>query len=303
MDALTPVTPPVEAPPPQTKVEKALAKLEPKIDLKAYEAKADEIVVTDRSQVALMAQAKSLRLELRSERLRLEELRKSLKAEAQAEITAIDGKARDDRRRIEALEAHFQEQEDFAFHQEQHRLTKRLEQRIELLTPYMDEPSRVFGLRDMADDIFDGVLADAKVAFENALEVQRLAKIEAEAKEAETKRLREENERLEDERLKAAHQLTEERIRREALEQKAADALKQQERDQQAETDRKMAAEAAPDKEKLLSFITGLRTIVLPNVTTPQAVECLDLFVDELDAILAMLETRANRLGNPPAPF
>lgn len=201
--------------------------------------KAKVIIVTDVEQTEVMYQARTARLELRDIRIKVEKTRVALKEQSVREGKAIDGAANIIKALIVPVEQHLEQQEKFAEYKEAERIVKRTEDRINLLTPYINDTS-LYNLKDMKDDVFDNLLRinkeafEAKKAAEEKVEADRLAQEREIAKErvrieAENKRLKKEAEEREakaakerqEREAKAAkeHQEQEEKVAKERLEQ------------------------------------------------------------------------------------
>lgn len=164
--------------------------------------KANDIVVTDESQTDLMGKARAARLELKNLRVEAEKTRKQLKDQSLREGKAIDGMANIIKALIVPIEEHLEKQEKFAEVKAAERKAKRYSDRIEALSPYVENVS-IYNLNDMEDEAFTILLEQSKKAHEAALKAQELAKAEQEAKEKaeeeERKRIREENQKLKEE--------------------------------------------------------------------------------------------------------
>jgi hypothetical protein len=163
---------------------------------KEWEAKAKAIVVTDVSQKNLMIEARAARLALRQIRLNVKEKHIQEKAEALKKTQILDLIKRTLDGYIEPLEAHLQEQEDFAKVQTEKRKQQLLIDRMEALKPYRVAGDRLelvpFG--EMDQGAFDSLLLGLKAAKEMR---------ENQAKEAERVRLENEQKAKEErERIK-----------------------------------------------------------------------------------------------------
>lgn len=233
-------------------------------------AQAKAIKVTDISQTREMKMARELRLTIRQIRCDAENTRKRLKADALAKGKAIDGIANVLKALIEPVEAHLQEQEDFAKRVEEQKRAELRQARELAMTPYAEffAMSPGFDLSAMSQEQFDAMLEglkmkkDAKEAAERKMEELRLAEEERLRKEAEEKARLEaeqrEKERLERERLlkEAQDKAAEEAKKRLEVERKAkaerekAEADRKKAEAEQAEIRAKAEKEAAEAKAK-----------------------------------------------------
>ena len=97
--------------------------------LEEWEKKAKDIVVTDDSQVDIMAKARERRLFVRSKRIAIEQTRKTLKEESLRQGKAVDGIANVLKAIIAPIEEHLDRQERFV---EIKKETKEAEHRAEV---------------------------------------------------------------------------------------------------------------------------------------------------------------------------
>lgn len=145
------------------------------------------IVVTDESQVDLMAQARTARLKLKDIRVNAEKIRVALKEQSLRESRAIDGVSNLIKALIVPVEEHLEKQEKFLEVREQLRLSERLNKRIADLSQYVDDIT-LYNIKDMSDEAFANLLESSKTAFE--------AKKDAEAKADKERLEREERQRV-----------------------------------------------------------------------------------------------------------
>lgn len=157
-----------------------------------WEARAKAIVVTAVTQKREMKLARESRLALREIRCEVENVRKTAKADALSRGKAIDGIANAIKGVIEPLEAHLQEQEDFAKRYEAAEREKLRAARAEALVAYGGLVEACGDLGTMPEDIWAATLENARVVHEAKLEEARrqeairveAARIEAEQREA-----------------------------------------------------------------------------------------------------------------------
>lgn len=154
------------------------------------------------------ARAKRLRIDIGKVRIETEKKRKAEKDESLRLGKAIDGIANIVKYAVTSKEEKLKEIETHLERVEAERLEKIGNERIGLVSAYVDTELMVgTNLAEMEQDVFDAYLYAKKTAFENAIAEEK-ARIEAEEKakserEAEEKRIREENEKLKAEALKA----------------------------------------------------------------------------------------------------
>lgn len=147
----------------------------------AEEAKA--IVVTDEAQTDLMLKARESRLALKAIRVEVEKTRKELKEQSLREGKAIDGIANVIKALVVPVEEHLEKQEKYAEIRELERLQKRYEDRVNRLSPYVEDIS-LYNIKDMSDDAFEKLL-ESTVAADKA---KKEAEAKAEAERAEIQR-------------------------------------------------------------------------------------------------------------------
>jgi len=159
----------------------------------------DKIKVTDESQTDLMQEAREKRLALKKIRTGVENKRKELKENINAQAQAIDGVARYIKETIEPAEEYLELQERFAEIKAAERAAKLKAERIEQLSAYSDNLS-IYNLDTMDEPTFQTLLKELKDAHEakaaeaKRIENARIAKEKADAEAAEKQR--KENERL-----------------------------------------------------------------------------------------------------------
>jgi type IV secretory pathway VirB10-like protein len=270
---------------------------------------AREIIVTDESQTDLMLKARETRLTLKSLRTHVEAVRVELKEQSLREGRAIDGVSNLIKALIVPVEEHLEKQEKYAEVKALERIQKKYEERVNLLSPFVDDIS-LYAIKDMPDAVFDNLLAGCKASYqakkdaEAKVEADRIAK--EKAKEEEDRKIREENEKLkkdaeikekESARIAAEQEekLNKERKAREDAEAKLKaekEAQEKKERDDKAAEDARKAAEEetkrkallAPDKEKLIELAGTIDKITFPAVSSKEAGDviskCSEMLVD-----------------------
>lgn len=215
----------------------------------------EKIIVTDESQIDVMAEAKKNRLALKKVRTTVENRRKELKEDSLRTGKAIDGVAKYIKDTIVPAEEYLEQQEKFAEIKESKRLAHLKESRTQALMQYTEyENTLVYELTTITEEQFEKLLSDLKTAKElqeakdKAYEVEQ-KRLVAE-KEAEDIRIRKENELLKAE-LDAKKAEEQEAARKEH------DAIV---------ADAKLAL--APDREKLLAFVDSLDELEVPSATS-----------------------------------
>lgn len=234
-----------------------------------------EIVVTDESQVDLMAEAKKRRLILKKARTTAENSRKELKSDIVKQGRAIDSVAKFIKSEIEPAEQYLELQEKFIQIQEEKRIAELKASRIDVLSNYEDVNLNAYNLESMTTEEFDQLV--------DSLDVAKKAKEELALKEEEERKAAAEAERKrQEERDREAAELREKlRVQEEeAAKVKAkADKLEKEKRDQEkAEADAKakameeeLKAQQSPDKDKIIAYVDAFKAIPLPAVSDPDA--------------------------------
>ena len=215
-----------------------------------WRVKALAIHVTSLGQTADIKEARTIRIELKNIRVAAEKTRVNLKADALRFGKAIDGVNNLLLAAIVPLETHLEEQEKFGERLaalEQQRLHR---ERSELLAPYLSPGQIIPALETMTMAQWDNYLSDAtflhnaKVAANQRVEADRIAREQAEAVERERVRL--ENVKLRAEALAREQAIAHERAAV-AQAQRVADAL--------AATARNVAADKARREQRRLEAI------------------------------------------------
>lgn len=282
---------------------------------------AKEIVVTDESQTDLMLKARETRLSLKSLRTHVEAVRVELKEQSLREGRAIDGVSNLIKALIVPVEEHLEKQEKYAEIKELERIQKKYEERIALLSPYVDDIS-LYAIKDMSDVVFDNLLAGCKASYqakkdaEAKAEADRIAK--EKEKEEEDRKIREENEKLkkeaeekqkesdriakeQEEKLEKERKAREEaeaklKAEKEAQEKKERDAKAAEEAKKAAEEEAKRKALLAPDKEKLVELAGTIDKITLPAVSSKEAGDVVNEVQTKLSALSNYLREKSKTL-------
>jgi len=154
--------------------------------IEEWSEKANAIVVTEETQKELMAEAKEGRLLLKSKRIEVEKVRKSLKEQSLSEGRLIDSVAKYLTGLIEPAEKHLELQEKFVEIQEQNKRIQLKAHRTELLQPYKDviDPNSI-QLDLITEEAFTTILNGAKFSLDN--KITEALRVEKERKEIETK--------------------------------------------------------------------------------------------------------------------
>jgi hypothetical protein len=270
-----------------------------------WSERAKLLVVTSDEQIEDMAKARAARLALKAIRGEANRTRESLKEDSlrygqavQAVYNLIEGQ-------IKPIEEHLQLQEDFSKIKAAKLRQQLKEEREAEIAPYREFVPNIL-LEDMTEEHFGKLFWACKVQHEEA----EKAKAEAEQKriedekaaEQERFRIKEENERLRVELAKKEQErkAAEEKAKKELEEvnrkaEEARQAHLKQVRAQRAELEaieakrlaeelenirlaglriaEEKAAQAAPDKEKLLAFAEVIKSIPIPDMSSLYSVE------------------------------
>jgi hypothetical protein len=172
-----------------------------------WATKAIGIVVTDENQVELINQAKEARLLLKSKRIEVEKIRKSLKEQSLNEGRLIDSVAKSLTSLIEPAEKHLELQEKFVEIKERERKIELSQERTKLLNPYWEVIDvNTLQLDIMTDEAFESILKFVKKELAEKIEI---ARIEKEEKEAQEKAEQDEKERINAENIKLKKEASE----------------------------------------------------------------------------------------------
>ena len=174
--------------------------------LRGWLATAEQINVTDATQVREMKAAREARLALKKIRVESEKLRKDMVDESTRKTTAINSVFRLIKARIEPAEARMQEAEDFAVRAEAARLAQLKADRIAELTPLVSDAYSLAGypLDTMSAQAYEELKAGmvaAKAARE--AEAERLRAQAEAARKAEEERRERERRDMEEARARA----------------------------------------------------------------------------------------------------
>ena len=215
---------------------------------------AKKIIVTDISQTREMKMARETRLTLRKTRCDIENTRKSLKADALAKGKAIDGIANILKALIEPVEAHLQEQEDFAKRAEEQRRAELHATRKLALSAYISTDGMTTDLSMMSQEQFDAMLTGAKAnkeaeeAEKQRIEQQRIQEAERKRKEAQEAEARRQQELAE-----ANARAEQERVKREEAERAAQAEREKAERERKKADAEQAAIRAKAEKEAAIA--------------------------------------------------
>lgn len=200
--------------------------------------KSKEIVVTDESQTDLMLQAKEGRKFLASKRIEIEKLRKKLKDSSLQEGRTIDEVAKKLTALIEPTEVYLKEQETYAERMEAERIRKRTEERINLISPYLEQGVNVnhFNFNEMDEMTFGAIFDTTKNTYLRKKKEQE----DAEKKRLEDLRL--EKERIENQRLENI------RLQKELVEKQEAERKLKAEQEKALAEEREKARKIQEEK-------------------------------------------------------
>lgn len=127
------------------------------------------ISVTDISQKDEMLKAKELRGSLRDIRVEADKTRAKLKENSLREGRAIQGVYNVLEALIKPVEESLERQEKFAENLERERIEKQFVERVNKLSQYVSDVS-LYNIKEMADEVFENLLAGCKVSWEKAQE-------------------------------------------------------------------------------------------------------------------------------------
>lgn len=204
-----------------------------------FEKRAKEIVVTEISQVADMAEARKIRLELKNIRVNAEKVKTNLKADILLKGKAIDGIYNVIKALTVPLEDHLEKQEKFAEIWAEAQAEKKLNDRKSKLMQFVEDLS-LYNLKDMSDEAFAKLLESSEKAFNDKKEAERLAE-EARIKKEEEDRIENERIRIENEKLKKE---AEERDAKEKADREAREKKEKAEAEAKAKADAEAKAKA-----------------------------------------------------------
>lgn len=216
------------------------------------------IKVTDASETSVMAEARTKRLALKKVRTTVENKRKQLKEGILLQGRVIDNVAKFVKEVIEPAESYLQTQEDFVNIQEEARIDKIVNERLEKLSVYQIDLT-LYNLRTMTDDQFDNLLNEQKTAEENRIKLEKAAEIEAIAERERQAKLEAENAQLRKEKEEA-----DKKLRDKEAEERKIEAEKIAAEKAAAEAEAKAAS--APDKEKLVALAETIKAIQIPEM-------------------------------------
>jgi hypothetical protein len=283
-----------------------------------WEEKTRGLVITNVSQKAEMALARSGRLQLREIRCAAEATRKKLKENILVEGRFIDAIYNLIEGVTKPIENDLLEKEKFVERQEEARIQKITEDRISQLEKYCPDCGTVYAVGTLTDEAFARLLEDSRVAFEAREEKARKeaeemaaraaeeeierariaeenirlkaeaakAEAEAKAKEAEIRAERDKQEAL----IRQAQEETE-RVRKELSAKAEAEAKAAKEKAQEesriarAKADADAKAAMAGDREKVLAYVVALEAIAIPAVKSPEAKRLIECIIKQVAAI------------------
>jgi len=290
---------------------------------------AKSITVTDVSQKDDMLKAREMRLILKNARVSADKKRKELKEDSLRYGKAVQGIYNVLDFLIVPAEKYLEEQEKFEERIEEKNRADLFLKRSEEIQPLSEFIPTGLNFASMTEDDFQKVLSGAKFQMQAKKDAE--AKIEAERIEKEKAfaieqaKIKEENERLKKEaesREKAQAKEREEnekalKAEREAREKAQAEkkAIEDKQRKDKEDADRKALEEKriadkkiadqkeldrktanAPDKEKIISFVTSLSLITYPDVKTEDAKNILFDAKVAISQIAGKLTQKANEL-------
>lgn len=304
-------------------------------EVEAQKAVIEKIVVTQPSQLAQMQQARDIRLMIAKKRFNardiVKEEREKLK-NAMSDFKLQDTLWLKSFQMLEAvcdnLEGKCEEKEKFAERYAAQQKQLRYESRVRKLYEFGTDPS-IYALADMADEAFDTLLGNERLAHEARIAAGKKAQADEEAA-GKAQQDRQEAIRKENADLKAravaataAAELKERELAKErevqqnilALERKAREAVEATARAAKEAQAQKEAAEAArldtlkkarededrkkllaPDKEKLLEIAHLIDQIGLPSVRSSEAQSVIRATQEMLGKVSNYIREKAKTL-------
>jgi hypothetical protein len=273
-------------------------------------AKAETIKVVDETSLEAMAEAGIIRKQLQRIRIESDKVRYALKEDSRKEGNAIQGIYNKLIEITGPVEERLEKDEKFLEIREAEKKAAKLLDRVERLSQYVADVS-LYNLKDMADEIFDELFKDCKDKFEK--EQARLVKEEEDRVALEKKNAEEaEKTRIENKKLKKENEEKDRKIQKAAEEKKkledkiAADKLAEEKKIKDAEDaekakikvleDTKLAAIKAPDKDKLNTLAKDIDLIMMPRVTSEEALEITKKVQKMLNSISDFVKEKAKNL-------
>jgi hypothetical protein len=245
-----------------TKAQVILQKFQDYFSIAAdWEAKAKTLVVTNDTQKAEMAMARTGRLFLRDKRIAIEKTRKEMKEQALREGKAIDGIANVLKALIEPIETYLDSQEHF----------------VEIKAAKEAELKRIEVERRIEEERIAKEKADAEERERIRVENERLKKeaIAREEKAAEERRVAEKQKRQLEEKAQREREAGERKIKevqeKAAREKQSADAAAKMEREKaemKIRAERAKAAEEQRKADEALRRVEQLKTVVANKTNT-----------------------------------
>jgi hypothetical protein len=281
---------------------------------KAWADEAKEIVVTDSEQKDLMIKAREIRLSLKDIRVTADKKRKELKEDSLRYGKAVQGVYNVIEFLIAPIEKHLENQERFVERQEEKKRLLIKEAREEECRIYSEFIPAGLDFGFMTETDYQRLLTGFKVQQqlkEDAIKKEAEEKAAAEQKRLEEQqKIKEENERLKKEAEEKEKVLAEERAAlkaereaREKAEQEKKDAeakiLQEKEIEEKrikAEKEAARKANNAPDREKIVKFISDLSLIQYPDVKSADANKIIDFARAEIGKISAQLSNKIAQL-------
>lgn len=282
--------------------------------LQTLASEANDILVTDATQVSEMKKARMKRLEIRKLRLEVEGLHKENKAAILVEGQALDFIKRSFLTVAEPAETRLEEMEKFAERAEAARKAELRKTRAAALFA-VGVAEAGYNLAEMPVSEWLELISAKERAFgeRKAQEAKEAAEKAEQAKRdsAERERLRAENERLRAEQAQkdaeakaerdaAAKQLAAERAEADRLRRKQEDIERgeaERKAEREAEEARLLrAAEQAPDAEKLRAFRKRLDELYLGEAMTPAGKAVFAALERNMTRLMAWCIDKANEL-------
>jgi len=219
--------------------------------LTEFESAYSEIIAESEKEITkeLTGKAKRLRLDIGKVRIETEKIRKAEKEEYLRAGKAIDGVSNILKWAVTDKENRLKEIEDHFVIMERKRLEALQKERVEALSPYVED-AHERDLASMEDDVWNAYLAAKKKEYEDRIEAERKAEEERIAREKaeaeERERIRKENERLKKE---AEERARLEKIEAEKRAKEEADRKKKEEAERKAREEKERKEREAHEAE------------------------------------------------------
>jgi hypothetical protein len=223
--------------------------------LETFEKSFAGIVAESKNEITseLTARAKRLRLDIAKVRTSTEKVRKEQKEQYLRAGKAIDGVSNILQWAVSEKENKLKEIENHFYNIEAERLRLLQQERVELLSKYVDD-AQDRNLSSMDDDVWSAYICAKKKEYDDRIEAEKQAelfRIEKEKVEAaERERIKQENERLKAEAIEREKRQAAERAERERLARIEAEKRSKEEAERKAKEDAERKKREADEKKQ-----------------------------------------------------